>query len=91
MENQKTITINKIKAIIINNDENFCPIQVGEDAIVKNLVGKDHYETIESYNFNSVTVCEYVHEMEINSYELEYEKLSQANLKEILGQLVSNQ
>jgi hypothetical protein len=57
------------------------------DSQIYKSISKDHYMTVESYNADNVTVCEYVHEMEVNEFNAPYEDMTGNQLKRVLSEL----
>jgi len=77
--------IKKIKTLVDKNGV-LTPNMINQESIVLKIMN-NHNQLIEVYNHDEVTVCEYVHETEINEFELEYKRLSKSILKDILMHL----
>lgn len=56
----------------------------GEETILYLSFGKDHQVMIERINISDVDVTEYVHEMVVNEDSIEYEKLDEETIDDIL-------
>jgi hypothetical protein len=50
---------------------------------VYNSFGKDQFQLVERFNRNSVTILCYVHETEVDSFDVDYDQLSEELLYDI--------
>lgn len=55
--------------------------------VYKNFSTRHSCMLVESYNADNITVVEYVHEMEVNSFTAPYEDLTTTQLKEVWEEL----
>ena len=83
---QKKTIIKKIKAIISNVGYTTTADMESGSSPVHRSVGKDHFELAEGFA-EKVKIVEYIGEMKITDYELEYEDLDKDTLENILYEL----
>lgn len=83
---QKRTIIKKIRAIIANVGHTTTGDMQSGSSPVHRSVGKDHFELAEGFG-QKVKIVEYVDEMEITDYELDYEDLDKDTLENILSEL----
>ena len=50
---------------------------------VYNTFGKDHIQLVERFNCNSVTIVSYIHETEVDEFDVDYDQLSENLLYDI--------
>lgn len=54
---------------------------------VYNQINKDHFSLIERFNQLDVEVVTYIHETEVDTFNVSYEELDEDTLYDILGEL----
>jgi hypothetical protein len=54
---------------------------------VYNSFGKDHIQLVERFNRNSVTIVTYIHETEVDEFDVDYDQLSEELLYDIYDTL----
>jgi len=54
-----------------------------EASPVYNTFGKDHIQLVERFNRNSVTIVSYIHEIEVDEFDVDYDQLSENLLYDI--------
>lgn len=80
---KKEKIIQKIQNII-KEYGSFSPYEVGQDNPVIKTMGKDHNQVAEKFNLHTVNAISYVHEVEIDEDEIDYQDLPVDVLEEIL-------
>ena len=84
----KAKLIEKIKSIIANiGNTSTWEMQSECSQVYKNICSHHSCSLVESYNANDITVVEYVHEQEVNSFKAPYEDLTIKQLKYVLNEL----
>lgn len=79
--------ISEIKSIIDKwGSVTTCDLQL-EASPVYNSFGKDHIQLVERFNSNSVTIVSYIHETEVDEFEVDYDQLSENLLYDIYDAL----
>lgn len=81
MEKQKYIS--EIKSIIDKWGSVTSKEQELEASPVYNTFGKDHIQLVERFNRNSVTIVSYIHETEVDEFDVDYDQLSEELLYDI--------
>jgi hypothetical protein len=85
MEKQQYIT--KIKSIIDKwGGVTTCEMEL-DTSPVYNTFGKDHIQLVERFNRNSVTIVSYIHENEVDDFDVDYDQLSEELLYDIYDTL----
>ena len=85
MERQEYIS--EIKSIIDKwGSVTTCDMEL-EASPVYNSFGKDHFQLVESFNRTDVKVITYVHETEVEVFNVDYEDLSEELLYDIYDTL----
>jgi hypothetical protein len=51
------------------------------------LILKDHIQLVERFNRNSVTIVSYIHETEVDEFDVDYDQLSENLLYDIYDML----
>jgi len=75
--------ISEIKSIIDKwGGVTTCDLQL-ESSPVYNTFGKDHIQLVERFNRNSVTIVSYIHETEVDEFDVDYDQLSEELLYDI--------
>ena len=75
--------ISEIKSIIDKwGGTTACELEL-EASPVYNTFGKDHIQLVERFNRNSVTIVSYIHETEVDEFEVDYDQLSENLLYDI--------
>lgn len=79
--------ISEIKSIIDKwGGITTCEMEL-EDSPVYNTFGKDHIQLVERFNRNSVTIVSYIHETEVDEFDVDYDQLSEELLYDIYDTL----
>jgi len=75
--------ISEIKSIIDKWGSVTSKEQELEASPVYNTFGKDQVQLVERFNRNSVTIVSYVHETEVDEFDVDYDQLSENLLYDI--------
>jgi hypothetical protein len=79
--------ISEIKSIIDKWGSVTSKEQELEASPVYNTFGKDHIQLVERFNRNSVTIVSYIHETEVDEFDVDYDQLSEELLYDIYDAL----
>ena len=84
---QKRTIIKKIKEILNNDGLTTTADMELSSSPVHKSIGKDNHALIERFGQNKATVVVYVHETEVDEYDIDYEEIDKNTLEDLLTHL----